>query len=358
MIEKIVCEKILTVGPDYRARGGMSSVLKIYTSFFQVFNFVSTHDTSRKSLWQKLMLQCTALFHFLKFMCCKQIRIVHLHTADYTSFYRKSLLLLIAHIFSKKTIIHLHGHNFEEFYLSHRKYARFILQRADTIIVIASYWRNFLLQERIYNNLIMIGNPIPLQTSDILEYRQKKHNKLLHVVFIGKIDEDKGILDIVKMLIQNKVFFTGKIFVDIAGIGHEVNKLKQLIRTEKLEQLIAFHDWADPEKKRELYLAADLALQPSHRESFGMGILEAMSYALPVITCNTGGIPDLVKNNENGILIFPQDISAMKEAIDRILNNPELRLEWGKRSYWLAAQFSIKMAEEKLYTVYQKLLES
>ncbi len=74
----------------------------------------------------------------------------------------------------------------------------------------------------------------------------------------------------------------------------------------------------------------DLFVLPSLSEGLSSAILEAMASSLPVIASNVGGIPELVKDGENGLLVAPADSAALAKAIQRLAENPENALHMGR----------------------------
>jgi glycosyltransferase involved in cell wall biosynthesis len=74
----------------------------------------------------------------------------------------------------------------------------------------------------------------------------------------------------------------------------------------------------------ELYLAADLFVLPTLRESYGMAVAEALAHGLPVIATRTGAIPELV-GTAAGLLIEPGDCEALRVALERALSDAALR---------------------------------
>ena len=77
------------------------------------------------------------------------------------------------------------------------------------------------------------------------------------------------------------------------------------------------------------YSSADLVLLPSLSENFPVVALEAMSSGKPVIASRVGGIPELVRNNENGLLVTPGDVEQLIDALLRLLENQPLRNKLG-----------------------------
>ena len=77
---------------------------------------------------------------------------------------------------------------------------------------------------------------------------------------------------------------------------------------------------------------ADVLLLPSEQESFGLAALEAMACEVPVVASRVGGVPEVVTDGETGFLSEVGDVDKMANDAARLLTNPELRLEMGKRA--------------------------
>ena len=78
--------------------------------------------------------------------------------------------------------------------------------------------------------------------------------------------------------------------------------------------------------------ASDLLLLPSEQESFGLAALEAMAVQVPVIASRVGGVPEVVDDGETGFLSAVGDVDKMADDAVKLLTNPELRREMGKRA--------------------------
>ena len=100
---------------------------------------------------------------------------------------------------------------------------------------------------------------------------------------------------------------------------------------------------------------ADLLLVPSQTESFGLAALEAMACEVPVIATRVGGLPEVVKNGENGFLVKLGDTAAMAERAIEILSDETKQRDFGKRGRELAVgQFNT----ERVIPMYEQLYES
>ncbi len=75
--------------------------------------------------------------------------------------------------------------------------------------------------------------------------------------------------------------------------------------------------------------ACDIGIYASTQESFGLGILETLMYGKPVVATRVGGIPEVVRDGETGILVPQEQPEALAEAVDRLIDNPEIRSAMG-----------------------------
>ncbi len=106
-----------------------------------------------------------------------------------------------------------------------------------------------------------------------------------------------------------------------------------------------------------LYARAAVVACPSHREGFGVACLEAMAHARPVVAGDVGGLRDLVVDGETGYLVPPRDVAALREALERLLADRELRRrlgEAGRRR--AAAQFSWERVTEETLAAYEEVV--
>ena len=101
---------------------------------------------------------------------------------------------------------------------------------------------------------------------------------------------------------------------------------------------------------------ADAYILPSYNEGLPISILEAMSYSLPIISTNVGGIPEILKNGENGFIMSPGDKDAMYRAILELMNNEKLRMDMGKASYSKVQEHMPNFVERQLNDLYRSLL--
>ena len=95
---------------------------------------------------------------------------------------------------------------------------------------------------------------------------------------------------------------------------------------------------------------------PALTEAFGVVILEAMASELAVIASNVGGIPEIIKNGVNGILINPESPADLAKELIRLIQNDKLRSDLIEQSRNDVKQFDVSHMMEKTYQQYKDLI--
>lgn len=109
----------------------------------------------------------------------------------------------------------------------------------------------------------------------------------------------------------------------------------------------------------EVYPAADVYLLPSLAEGYGMSVVEAMSFGLPVIASRLSALPELVADGETGLLVPPDDADALHDAMRQLLVDPALRARMGAagRARFLA-EHEVGVTNAVLKKVYDQAVSS
>jgi glycosyltransferase involved in cell wall biosynthesis len=91
-------------------------------------------------------------------------------------------------------------------------------------------------------------------------------------------------------------------------------------------------------------------------ESFGIVNLEAMASGLPIVASRIGGVPDVVKDGENGLLVPPRDHEALAAAIIYLLENGDVRKKIGENARKKVENYSWEKVAEKYEEVYEQII--
>ncbi|HYF63663.1 MAG TPA: glycosyltransferase family 4 protein [Herpetosiphonaceae bacterium] len=94
------------------------------------------------------------------------------------------------------------------------------------------------------------------------------------------------------------------------------------------------------EELPQYYQKAAIFCLPTKLEPFGIVLVEAMAYRLPIVSTTIGAVPDMVVHGENGLLVEPGTVYELAAELDRLLGDPELGRQYGQRSAELAARYN------------------
>lgn len=113
-----------------------------------------------------------------------------------------------------------------------------------------------------------------------------------------------------------------------------------------------------PDADREaLYRECALLAAPSRYESFGLMLLEAMRYGRPVVSCRVGGIPEVVKEGETGLLVAPEDPAALAQALIALLQDAGRRERFGQAAVAdLGTRFTQERVARETEAFYEQIL--
>lgn len=162
---------------------------------------------------------------------------------------------------------------------------------------------------------------------NIVGHGNAPFRKSIHtLVFVGHIAWRKGLDVLLKAMARLKDL---NLHLDIVGQFDEnsdyFKKIKRIMDENGLEKAISFHGCLDPEQLARLYTQADVFVFPSRHETFGMVLVEAMSFGLPIVASAIPTTVEIVGNNINGVLYDTESSEALVRAIRRLASAPNFR---------------------------------
>ena len=185
--------------------------------------------------------------------------------------------------------------------------------------------------------IIPLGVDLPILNGNI----ETNHNST--VLYVGRLEKRKGVDDLIQaipkvlkevplatFLIVGRDSFIKEKEVSFSG-EREYSYKEHLIMMLPLEyrDRVKFLGYVSQEELDAYFRSCDLFVAPSLYESFGFIYIEAMSYAKPVIGCTVGGVPEVIKDKETGVLVPPQDPHRLAIEIISLLKDSTRRLEMG-----------------------------
>jgi len=199
---------------------------------------------------------------------------------------------------------------------------------------------------RIYNGL------------NLAEFRRPEFSSTPPLILaIGRLIPKKGFADLIRacgLLAERGTSF----HCEIIGEGPLKEELCDEVDQLNLQSRITFSGSQPQREIRRRLAAANVFVLPSIVDSEGGSdnlptvIMEAMATGLPIVSTNVGGIPEMVIQNETGFLVQPGDISALAQAIEKLVNNRSLAEKLGQTGYERALRlFSIENNVRELCAV-------
>lgn len=255
----------------------------------------------------------------------------------------------------KPKILHLHGINTT--FLKRHPISRFLLKHLANIYISIS--------KQMTKELVALGIPeskityVPnsIDTNYFKPGNYKEKNLLLYV---GRISQFKGLHTLIKALEYLKESVHLVIIGPPAWNTNYYQNLLNLIEKEnkKGTHEIKCLDAMEQNEIVEWYQKASILILPSFAEGFPVTILEALSCETPVIATPVGGVPEIIKNHETGMLFPPGDAIRLAEAIDYLLENEDVRLKMACEGRKLVKeQYSLENIRKKLCSIYKQLME-
>ena len=154
------------------------------------------------------------------------------------------------------------------------------------------------------------------------------------ILFVGSLVERKGVRYLIDAVPLLPAHLSAKLV--IIGDGAERSRLEAQVRARGLQHLVEVRGRVAEQELRRAYAAASVLVLPAivdargDTEGLGVVLLEAMSYGVPVIGSDLGGITDIVVDGQTGLLVPPQDSAALAAALERLATDRDLARRLGE----------------------------
>lgn len=348
---------LLMVGTSYETMGGITTVVSAYKAagLFDRYTikYIATHCDGGP--FAKLKIGILGLIKYTFSLLTGSYQIVHLHVSSRASFWRKMPFILLAKLFRKKVVFHLHGSEFRVFFDSElsplvRKIAVWVINLPDVVLALSPSWGTWLKTCVHKPRVVVIENSIaPMSLPPSV---RRRPNQLL---FLGRIGERKGFWDLLQVL--NQLNKSGIDFHLLAGGDGELDKARAMVEEYGLQSKVEFIGWVRDQEKLKLLAESSIFMLPSYNEGMPMSVLEALAAGLPIISTFAGGIPDQVSDGVEGYLVEAGDVKALECQLSKLLSSEDLR---NRMSIACVAKFdrhfSTTVVLPKLEAIYEELL--
>jgi glycosyltransferase involved in cell wall biosynthesis len=357
--KKPIIKRVLMVGTSAETMGGISTVVRGYLASDLGkcidYEYITTH---RDGSWRvKLGTATLGISRLCWLLLSTEKFLIHIHLSSRASFWRKSIVCVLARLMRHPYILHLHGSEFMEFHSKEsgvwaQRFIRWNFAHAARVLALSQDWRDKILQICPDAAVLVLPNAVTLP-NHAAEQRTRLGNNMT-ILFSGRLGLRKGVFDLIKSFAEVSTEFPQARLI-CAGDG-DLIAAQALIAELKLERCVSLTGWIDSKKIHELYASAAIFVLPSYAEGLPMALLEAMSWALPVITTPVGGIPTVIQHKGNGMLVAPGAVGQLTEALRVLLASSEQREILGRAArQTIERDYSLSASVERLIQYYFEL---
>jgi glycosyltransferase involved in cell wall biosynthesis len=349
------CRSILMVGTNPNVRGGISTVVRGYYSggLFERFDirYVPTHCDG--SAARKAAAALEAYVSLARLLFTANAPLVHIHLSSRASFWRKAIVCAMTGLRGRPYVLHVHGSEFSKFYHEEcgaiaKWTVRRVLERAALLLALSGQWRDELKRIAPRSRIQTLPNAVHLHDVPFGTAPEAP----LRVLFAGRIGARKGTFELLRAFARVAPKFPNATLV-CAGDG-EGTELMELAKELGVSNQVECPGWLSPEQMAQELSRATVFALPSHNEGVPMALLEAMARSLPVLTTPVGGIPEVIENDRNGLMVKPGDVDAIEVALNRLLGSSAERTRLGAAAReTIAERYSLSAAIERLAALYR-----
>lgn len=180
----------------------------------------------------------------------------------------------------------------------------------------------------------------------------------VNLLFLSNLIPSKGVyvlLDACKILKDKGLNFHCNF---VGGESKEINHsvFEQAVRECGLVDCVTYHGPKYGDDKERYWQMADVFVLPTYNETFGLVIVEAMQYRLPIVSTDEGGIPDVVIDGQNGFICKRKDAVSLANAIERLLLDEALRNTMGEEGYRIYQEkFTLSCFEHRFTEILREM---
>ncbi|MDQ3071894.1 MAG: glycosyltransferase family 4 protein [Bacteroidota bacterium] len=274
--------------------------------------------------------------------------ILHIDIYSGPNFYITSVASLLGKLLGKKMVMVLHGGNIPEWYKTNKKWMHKVMDRAHALVTPSDFLAEWLLS--IGYQAVVIPNVIENFDSYPFRIRNKiKPNFFWMRKFHPIWNPDMAVLVLKKILGK---YPDAKLVLAGGDEGYQ-SVTKELVRKLDVQNNVEFTGFLKMNKKVQYADQADIFLHTNRIDNMPVSVIEACAMGLVIIATKVGGIPYLLKNEENALLVDDNSVEQMAEAINRLLLDPELcgkLSENGRKLALKSSWLEVKKQWESLYT--------
>ena len=251
------------------------------------------------------------------------------------AFYRDIIFVSIMKLFSVKRVYHLHGKGIDAISsIGINKHVyKYVFAHANVIHLSEILYqdiRKYVEKDKCFflpNGIDTVVRKTPIVADNMDESRPIK------LLYLSTLSKQKGIIDFLAAIKILKEDSNMKVKASVAGeigSGFSQDEFWSIIKRNSIENEITYLGGVYGSDKQTLYETSDIFVFPSHNESFGLVLLEAMGYGLSIVATSEGAIPELIENGINGFLVEKNNPDEVAKKIKYLSSRPMRRVDISK----------------------------
>ena len=347
--------QVVMIGTDPATHGGIASVVNAWAEAGLLarwpVTYVATHRDGTRL--EKLLRAVDALVAFAALACRVPCAVLHVHAASRASFWRKLPFIAAALLMRWPVVFHLHGGGFATFYEREcgalgRAAVRFVMARAARVIVVSERWKAWVRATFAHARVDCVPNAVPSRPA-AWEARDPAR-----IAFVGRLAREKGVYDLIEAVALLRSSHPN-VRLELAGDG-DADAIARRAHGLGIGDRVLVRGWCDAAACERILARAGVFALPSHAEGLPMSLLEAMASGCPVVASRVGGIPDAVRDANDGLLVPAGDVAALTTALARLLADRDLaRRLGGSAQVAVARRHSPAAAVDRIGRIYASL---
>jgi glycosyltransferase involved in cell wall biosynthesis len=283
-----------------------------------------------------------------------RIDVAHINVSDRGSTYRKLIAAYVLRVLRIPYIVHLHGAIYQQFWDGSPAWLdqaiRSLFDRSAKVIVLGSVWADLVRRKvpAVADRIVIVPPATALVPA---KHRQRVQTEPVRIAFMGQLGSRKGVPQLVAAL--GRLADEPNWCATLTGDG-EILATRQAIELLGIGDRVSVPGWVSDAEHETVIGNADIFVLPSFNENLPLSLVEAFAHGVAVVCTPVGAVPDVVKNERTGLLVEPNDIDGLTEAIRRLLHDPDLRRRLGANARAEhAARLEIGSYLERLATIWQ-----
>lgn len=258
-------------------------------------------------------------------------------------FIRDYLTVGFAKLLRRRTVLHLHGGGFKNFYISSKPWLQRLiranLKRIDTIVVLGELLKDqfYCAGEFVKPKLLVIPNGLTHGVEEpVAAVKELPKHGRIQLLYLSSLMPSKGFFEVLQAIKLLEMEQPGLYHLNLCGSFtdaktetavevHDDTTLHAYIKINDLSNCVTYHGQVLGEAKEKQFAQANIFLLPTSYpwEGQPLSIIEALAFSTPVISCYHMGIPELVEDGVSGFFVEPKSTKTIASTIIKMTTDPQ-----------------------------------